>query len=159
MVEVVHSRYQKFKTLVLKLKSNNSQSDFSSLTPDQLDQFVDETINDLQNTLLSNANHLHERIKQIRPERNDPLYKEKIIIYQDLFEQIISIMQKLQNVIYKTLDQLHILVQQLWVDIEQNNGINIHYLLSEHANTTNIYINQMFIKHINVLEAALNAFN
>ncbi len=159
MIEVAHKKFKKFKTLVLKLKPNINPSDLTSLTPDQLDQFVDETITDLQNTLLSNANHLRERIKQVRPDSNDPEYDEKMIVYQELLEQIISIMQKLQNVIGRTLDELHILVEQLWIDISQNNGINIDRLLSEHAIRTNAYMYQMWIKDINALEATLNALN
>ncbi len=145
--------------MVLKLKPNTHRSDLSSLTPDQLDQFVDETINDIQNNLLSNANHLRERIKQLRPHPNDPQYTEKMIIYQQLLEQIISIMQKLQNVIGRTLDELHILVQHLWIDISQNNGKNIDRLLAEHANRTNAYINETCMKDLNSLEATLNALN
>jgi hypothetical protein len=159
VIEVAHKKFKKFKTLVLKLKPNINPSDLTSLTPDQLDQFVDETITDLQNTLLSNANHLRERIKQVRPDSNDPEYDEKMIVYQELLEQIISIMQKLQNVIGRTLDELHILVEQLWIDISQNNGINIDRLLSEHAIRTNAYMYQMWIKDINALEATLNALN
>jgi len=145
--------------LVLKLKPNTHRSDLSSLTPDQLDQFVDETINDIQNNLLSNANHLRERIKQLRPDPNDPQYTEKMIIYQELLEQIISIMQKLQNVIGRTLDELHILVKHLWIDISQNNGTNIDRLLAEHATRTNSYINETCMKDLNSLEATLNALN
>jgi hypothetical protein len=159
VIEVAHKKFKKFKTLVLKLKPKINPSDLTSLTPDQLDQFVDETITDLQNTLLSNANHLRERIKQVRPDSNDTEYDEKMIVYQELLEQIISIMQKLQNIIGRTLDELHILVEQLWIDISQNNGRNIDRLLSEHAIRTNAYMQQMWIKDINALEATLNALN
>ncbi len=159
MIEVAHKKFKKFRTLVLKLKPNTNPSDLTSLTQDQLDQFVDETITDLQNTLLSNANHLRERIKQVRPDSNDTEYDEKMIVYQELLEQIISIMQKLQNIIGRTLDELHILVEQLWIDISQNNGINIDRLLSEHAIRTNAYMYEMWIKDINALEATLNALN
>jgi hypothetical protein len=82
-----------------------------------------------------------------------------MIIYQELLQQLISIMQKLQNVIGRTLDELHILVQQLWVDISNNDGKNVDRLLSEHANRTNAYMNEMWMKDINVLEATLNALN
>ena len=143
----------------MKLKPNSQQGDFSSLTPDQLDEFVDETILDLQKTLLSNTNHLRDRIKQIRPDPTDPQYSEKMIVYQELLEQFISIMQKLKIVIGRTLDELHILVEQLWVDISHNNGTNIDRLLSEHANRTNAYMNEMWVKDVNTLEATLNALN
>ncbi len=131
----------------------------SSLNPDQLDAFVDEMIDDLQNTLLSNTNELRERIQQVRPDPYDPQYHDKMIVYKELLEQMISIMQKLENVISRMLNELHILVEQLWIDISNNNGNNIDRLLAEHANRTNAYMNQMWIKDVNILEATLNALN
>lgn len=133
--------------------------DFSSLTPEQLDEFVDETIADLQNTLLSNVNHLRDRVKQLRPNPSDCQYKDKMIVYQELLEQILSVMHQLEKVIDRTLDELHFLVQQLWNDISNHHGNNIEQLLSEHANRTNAFMNDMWIKHINVIEATLNALN
>jgi len=82
-----------------------------------------------------------------------------MIVYKELLEQMISIMQKLENVISRMLNELHILVEQLWVDISNNNGNNINRLLAEHANRTNAYMNQMWIKDVNILEATLNALN
>jgi len=156
---VVQKKYQKFKTLVLKLKPNSRHLDLSSLTPDQLDEFVDKTITDLQNTLLSNTNDLRERIQQVRPDPYDPQYDDKMIVYKELLEQMILIMQKLENVIGRTLNELHILVEQLSIDISNNNGNNIDRLLAEHANRTNAYMNEMWIKDVNILEATLNALN
>lgn len=80
-----------------------------------------------------------------------------MIVYQDLLEQIISIMKKLQLIIDYIFNQLHILIQQLWIDISQNNANNIQHLLYQHDIKTNDYINQMWIKDINTLEATLNA--
>jgi hypothetical protein len=58
--------------LVLKIKPNGRHQDLSLMNPDQLDSFVDQMIDDLENTLLSNTNHLCQRIKQDRPNPNDP---------------------------------------------------------------------------------------
>jgi hypothetical protein len=82
-----------------------------------------------------------------------------MIVYKELLEQMILIMQKLENVIGRTLNELHILVEQLWIDISNNNGNNIDRLLAEHANRTNAYMNEMWIKDVNILEATLNALN
>lgn len=138
--------------MLLKLKPSECSSDRSSSNPDQLDVFVDEIIIDLQNTLLSNTNHLRKRIKQVRPDPNDPYYENKMIAYQQLLEQMISIIQQLQHVIGRTLNELHILVGQLWEDISRNNGNNIEQLLDEHEQRTSAFINQQWTQHINELE-------
>jgi len=146
---VINRKYKNFKTLVLKLKTN------AVLNQDHLDTFVDQMIGDLQNTLLSNSNDIRERIKQTRPEPNDPQYTEKMIIYKELLEQMILLMQKLQNTISQTLDEFHTLVEQLWNDISNNNGKNVDRLLEEHER----HMNEKWIKDINKLEAKLNTMN
>jgi hypothetical protein len=125
------------------------------MNPDQLDAFVDEMIADLENTLISNTNDLRERIKQIRPDPTDPEYDNKMIDYKELLEEMIPIMQKLHTVICQTLDELHKLVRQLWDDISQNNGENVDHLLEEHANQTELLMNEQWIKYINELEVKL----
>jgi hypothetical protein len=135
--------------LVLKLKPN------AVLNQDHLDAFVDQMIGDLQNTLLSNSNDIRERIKQTRPEPNDPQYTEKMIIYKELLEQMILLMQTLQNTISQTLDEFHTLVEQLWNDISNNNGKNVDRLLEEHEK----HMNEKWMKDINKLEAKLNTMN
>jgi hypothetical protein len=52
---------EKFKTLVLQLRSNSRH-------PDPLDTFVDQTITGIRNTLISNKNDLRQRIEQTRPD-------------------------------------------------------------------------------------------
>jgi len=146
---VINNKYKNFKTLVLKLKPN------AVLNQDHLDAFVDQMIGDLQTTLLSNSNDIRERIKQTRPEPNDPQYTEKMIIYKELLEQMILLMQKLQNTISQTLDEFHTLVEQLWNDISNNNGKNIDRLLEEHER----HMNEKWMKDINKLEARLNTMN
>jgi len=146
---VINNKYKNFKTLVLKLKPN------AILNQDHLDTFVDQMIGDLQNTLLSSSNDIRERIKQTRPEPNDPQYTEKMIIYKELLEQMILLMQKLQNTISQTLDEFHTLVEQLWNDISNNNGKNVDRLLEEHER----HMNEKWMKDINKLEAKLNTMN
>jgi hypothetical protein len=68
---------------------------------------------------------------------------------------MIPIMQKLHTVICQTLDELHKLVRQLWDDISQNNGENVDHLLEEHANQTELLMNEQWIKYINELEVKL----
>ncbi|CAF1559632.1 unnamed protein product [Adineta steineri] len=70
ITQVISRKYQHFKTLVLKLKSDTDKSN-------ELDVFVDEIFNNLGSTLLSNSNDLHKRIKPIRPDPNDPRYNDK----------------------------------------------------------------------------------
>ncbi len=135
--------------MVLKLKPN------AVLNQDHLDAFVDQMIGDLQNTLLSNSNDIRERIKQTRPEPNDPQYTEKMIIYKELLEQMILLMQKLQNTISQTLDEFHTLIEQLWNDISNNNGKNVDHLLEEHER----HMNEKWMKDINKLEAKLKTMN
>ncbi len=146
---MINNKYKNFKTLVLKLKPN------AVLNQDHLDAFVDQMIGDLQNTLLSNSNDIRERIKQTRPEPNDPQYTEKMIIYKELLEQMILLMQTLQNTISQTLDEFHTLVEQLWNDISNNNGKNVDRLLEEHEK----HMNEKWMKDINKLEAKLNTMN
>jgi gas vesicle protein len=146
---VINNKYKNFKTLVLKLKPN------AVLNQDHLDAFVDQMIGDLQNTLLSNSNDIRERIKQTRSEPNDPQYTEKMIIYKELLEQMILLMQKLQNTISQTLDEFHTLIEQLWNDISNNNGKNVDHLLEEHER----HMNEKWMKDINKLEAKLKTMN
>jgi hypothetical protein len=153
---VIRNKYDKLKTLVLKLKRSSRHQDLSSLNSDQLDAFVDEMITDLQNTLVSNTNDLRERIKQGRPDPNDPQYAEKMAAYKELLKQMIPIMQKLQNFIGQMLDELHSLVAQLWDDISKNNGQNVDRLLEEHASRTEALMNEQWAKHINEVEIKLN---
>ncbi|CAF3956067.1 unnamed protein product [Adineta steineri] len=131
ITQVISRKYQHFKTLVLKLKSNNTDKS------NELDVFVDEMFDNLEKTLLSNSNDLRQRIKQIRPDPNDPRYNDKMIVYKELLEQMIVLNQKLQNVISQTLDEFHIVIEQLWNDILTNNGNNINRLLEEHENNLN----------------------
>ena len=80
-----------------------------------------------------------------------------MIVYQELLEQILSVMHQLEKVIDRTLNELHLLVGQLWNDISNHHGINIEHLLAEHAIRTNTFMNEMWIKDINRIEATLNA--
>jgi hypothetical protein len=153
---VIGKTYEKLKTLVLKLKPNSRYPDLSSHDPDQLDKFVDESIANLQNTLISNTNDLRQRIKQARPDPDDPQYNTKMIAYKELLEQMIPIMQKLQNVIGQMLDELHDLVGQLWNDISKNDGNNIKRLLEEHKCRAETNLNEQWIKHIIGFEEKLN---
>ncbi len=66
------------------------------------------------------------------------------------------IIQKLQNIIGRTLDELHILVGQLSNDISINHGNNIERLLQQHEQRTTAFINQQWTKHINQIELKLN---
>jgi len=143
--------------LVLKLKPSNRHQDLSSLNPDQLDAFVDEMIADLQSTLLSNTNDLRERIKQARPDPNDPQYAKKMDIYKELLEQMVPIMQKLQSFVAQTLDELHALIAQLWDDISKNNGKQVERLLEEHERRTEAHMNEKWLKDISELEVKLHA--
>ncbi|CAF2964992.1 unnamed protein product [Rotaria sp. Silwood2] len=154
-IEILRNKYRKLKTLVLKLKPNDRRDDLSSMNSEQLDSIVDEMIADLQNSLLFQTNDLRERIKQIRPDPNDPLYEKKVIIYKELLTLIVPIMQKLQNVIAQTLDELHSLIRQLWDDISKNNGQQVERLLEEHQRRTEEHMNGEFIKNINELEKKL----
>ncbi len=142
--------------MVLKLKPSNRHQDLSSLNPDQLDAFVDEMIADLQNTLLSNTNDLRERIKQARPDPNDPQYSKKMDIYKELLEQMVPIMQKLQSFVAQTLDELHALIAQLWDDISKNNGKQVERLLEEHERRTEAHMNEKWLKDISELEVKLH---
>ena len=74
---------------------------------------------------------------------------------KNYLEQMIFIMQKLQNIVSQTLDELHILVEQLWNDILNNNGKNLNRLLEEHDK----YINEKWMKDIIKLEEKLNTIN
>jgi len=129
------------------------------MNSDQLDVFVDEMIADLQNTLLSNTNDLRERIKQARPDLHDRQYDKKMIVYKELLERMVPIMQKLQSFIGQTLDELHKLISYLWDDISKNDGRNVDRLLEEHKNRTEAHLNEQWLKDISELEAKLNALN
>ncbi|CAF1283863.1 unnamed protein product, partial [Adineta steineri] len=61
----------------------------------------------------------------------------KIIVHKQLIEQMNVLNQKLQNTISQTLDESHILIEQLWNDISTNNENNINYLLKEHEKNLN----------------------
>ncbi|CAF0722330.1 unnamed protein product [Adineta steineri] len=50
---------------------------------------------------------------------------------------MIVLNEKLQNIISQTLDEFHIVIEQLWNDISTNNGNNINRLLEEHENNLN----------------------
>ena len=149
MNEVVQKKYEKFKNLVLKLKPKNDNSDLTQ----QLDQFIDQTRSDLENTLLSNINNLKQRIDLIR------LNPDQIFISQQLFEQTILLMNQIDQIVNQTLNQLNILIQQLSNDISINNGINIDHLLSQHSIQINLFIQQFWIKDFNIIEATLNALS
>ncbi len=43
------------------------------------------------------------------------------------------------------------------LDISQNDGKNVENLLADHANRTNAYMNETWMKDVNLLEATLNA--
>jgi hypothetical protein len=152
---VIHNKYKRLKSLVLKLKPGRHHEDLSSFNPDQLDAFVDEMIADLQNNLISNTNDLRQRIKQARPDPTDPQYDKKMVIYQELLKQMIPIMQKLQSFIGQTLDELHVLVAQLWDDISKNDGKRVDRLLEEHENRIEEHMNEKWMKDINQLEVKL----
>ncbi|CAF0986053.1 unnamed protein product [Adineta steineri] len=147
ITQVISRKYQHLKTLVLKLKSNNTDKS------NELDVFVDEILNNLEKTLLSNSNDLRQRIKKIRPDPNDPRYNDKMIIYKELLEQMIVLNQKLQNVISQTLDDFHIVIEELWNDISTNNGNNINRLLEEHENS----LNGKWMNNIKEIEIKLNS--
>jgi hypothetical protein len=146
------------KTLVLKLKSIECSSNIETSDPDELDDFVDNIIVDVQNTLVSNIDDLRERVKQARPDPNDPHFEDKVNAYQQLLEQMILIVQNLENVIGRTLDELQILIGRIWEDISKNNGNNVEQLLQEHEQRTRAFINQQWIKHINDIQSKLNTF-
>lgn len=55
-----------------------------------------------------------------------------MIIYKELLEKIVSIMQKLQSFVGEILDEFHVLVGQLWDNIWKNNGKLVERLLEEH---------------------------
>jgi hypothetical protein len=78
-----------------------------------------------------------------------------MIIYKELLEQMILLMQTLQNTISQTLDEFHTLVEQLWNDISNNNGKNVDHLLEEHER----HMNEKWMKDINKLEAKLKTMN
>lgn len=155
----MQKKYDKFKNLVLKLKPKCDHSELSSLTHEQLDQFVHQTKSDLEKTLLSNINNLQERIDLIRPNPSDEFYSDQMIIYQQLIEQTILMINQIDEIVNKTLNELNILIQQLWNDISINNGINIDQLLSEHSIRMNHFIHQIWIKDFNIIEATLNALS
>jgi len=152
---VIHNKYKRLKSLILKLKPGRHHQDLSSHNPDQLDAFVDEMIADLQNNLISNTNDLRQRIKQARPDPTDPQYDNKMVIYKELLEQMIPIMQKLQSFISQTLDELHALVAQLWDDISKNNGKQVERLLEEHEHRIEEHMSEKWMKDINQLEVKL----
>jgi archaellum component FlaC len=154
---VIHNKYKKLKSLVLKLKPSRHHQDLSSLNPDQLDTFVDEMIDDLRNNLISNTNDLRERIKQARPDPNDPQYDAKMMIYKELLEQMIPVMQKLQDFVGQILDELHALVRQLWDDISKNDGKEVDRLLEEHERRTEAHINERWMKNCNEIEIKLRS--
>jgi hypothetical protein len=153
---VIHNKYKKLKSLVLKLKPGRRHQDLSSLNSDQLDTFVDEMIADLQNNLLSNTNDLRERIKQARPDPNDPQYTQKMSIYKELLEQMIPVMKNLQSFVGQILDELHDLVKQLWDDISKNDGKEVDRLLEKHERQTEIHMNEKWMKDFNELEGKLH---
>ncbi len=142
---------------MLKLKPSGRHQDLSSLNSDQLDSFVDEMILDLQQNLVSNTNDLCERIKQARPDPHDPQYTNKMIAYEELLQQMILIMQKLQNFTGQILDELHTLVKQLWDDISKNDGKLVDRLLEEHANRTESLTNEQWTNHLDEIQIKLNA--
>ncbi|CAF0992168.1 unnamed protein product [Rotaria sordida] len=154
-IQIVRNNCRKLKTLVLKLKPSDHRQHSSSMNSDQLDSFVDEMIADLQNSLLSQTNDLRERIKQARPDPNDPLYEKKMIIYKELLTLMVPIMQKLQSIIAQILDELHGLIGQLWDDISKNNGQQVERLLGEHQRRIEEHMNGEFLKDINELEKKL----
>ncbi len=154
---MIHNKYKKLKSLVLKLKPGRRHQDLSSLNSDQLDTFVDEMIADLQNNLLSNTNDLRERIKQARPDPNDPQYTQKMSIYKELLEQMIPVMKNLQSFVGQILDELHDLVKQLWDDISKNDGKEVDRLLEKHERQTEIHMNEKWMKDFNELEGKLHA--
>ncbi len=142
----------------MKLKSIECSSNIETSDPDELDDFVDNIIVDVQNTLVSNIDDLRERVKQARPDPNDPHFEDKVNAYQQLLEQMILIVQNLENVIGRTLDELQILIGRIWEDISKNNGNNVEQLLQEHEQRTRAFINQQWIKHINDIQSKLNTF-
>lgn len=154
-MQIVQNKCKKLKTLILTLKSNDRRQEIASKTPDELDRFVDEMIADLENSLLSQTNDLRDRIKQARPECNDPLYEKKMIIYKELLELMVVIMKKLQIIVAQTLDELHALIGQLWDDICKNNGQQIERLLEEHQRRIQVQMNGEFMEDINQIEKKL----
>jgi hypothetical protein len=90
----MRKKSEKLKRLLLKLKSSGLDSDLSSLNSDQLDDYVDEMMIDLQNALVSDTNTLRERIKQARPDPKDPQYVEKMVVYKELLKEMVPVMQK-----------------------------------------------------------------
>lgn len=144
------------KTLVLKLKPGSRRTqDLSSMNPDQLDKFVDEMTNDLEKTVVSNINDLREGIKQARPDPNDPQYDNKMIAYQQLLEQMIPLIQKLQGFTSQILNELQSLIKQLWNDISKNDGKKVDCLLEEHQRRLEEHMNGEWTKQINNVEQKL----
>ncbi|CAF0721395.1 unnamed protein product [Adineta steineri] len=124
ITQLINRKYQHFKILLLKLKSNTDKSN-------ELDVFVDEMFDNLENTLLSNSNDLCKQ----------------------LLEQMIVLNEKLQNIISQTLDEFHIVIEQLWNNISTNNGNNINRLLEEHENN----LNGKWMNNIKEIEIKLNS--
>ena len=137
------------------MNSKGHRQEIGSPNPDELDAFADEMIADLKDSLLSQTNDLRDRIKQARPDCNDPLYNEKMIIYKELLELMVFIMKKLQTVIAQTLDELHTLIGKLWDDISKSSGQHIERLLEEHQRRIETQMNGDFMKDIKQIEKKL----
>lgn len=82
-----------------------------------------------------------------------------MIIYQQLFEQTILLVQQIEQILGQISFQLNILTEQLSNEISMNKGINIDQLLSQHSIQINQFIQQNWIKDFNTIEATLNALS
>jgi len=151
VTEVIQRKYENFKSLVLKLKSHEDSHN------DELDECVDEMIVELHSTFQVNLNDLRQRIKQLRPTTDDPCFDQKMFIYSQLLEEFIPIIQLLEQCLIQTLDQFHILVQQIWNEIISNNGIQLEYFIEQHQLTIQTFIQKQVIIYLEQLQFKINS--
>ena len=155
----MRSKLSKLKTLVLQLKPNSRQPDLSECNGEQVDQFVDDMVGDLQSAFTNNINDLRARVKSARPHPSDPQYEAKMQLYEELLTIMVPIIQKIQSLSTEMLTELRQLIDRLWKDICENGGGNVDRLLDQHGQAMESHLHRTFFAPLKELEARLQQIN